>query len=123
MHGISNLLKKIESPKVSFHLPCYVEPLANAFVSHPPCSKRPNRQKSKRLGSGYQRFLDLEAKEEVSSSNSASSNESTDSYSYFRFEIFHQSNDTAPSAVLNLVIDFLQFTELFLSEHSFKYFP
>lgn len=63
--------------RASFRLPCYIEPLAKAFLAEPPRSSRDVNLKSGRYGFGVHRFLDLDAKE-LSSSDSASSSESLD---------------------------------------------
>lgn len=76
MRGIINLLHEIESPEESFRLPSYIEPIADAFAAEPPQHSHEVKSKSRKYGFGVHRFLDLEAAEEISYSDSASSSES-----------------------------------------------
>ena len=71
-------MEDIKSPDDSFVLPCYIQPLAHAFVEEPPESSSGIQSKSRRVGFGVHRFLDLDAKVGFSSGSSPSSSDSSD---------------------------------------------
>ena len=64
------------SPEDSYSLPCYIQPLADAFAPDP--DSNASRVKSRKVSFGVHKFFDLEATEEISCSDSASSSEFSD---------------------------------------------
>lgn len=73
--GLCHLLKGMTSPNESFDLPCYIQPLADALVAHPPRSYSATTSRSRKSRFGVHMYLDLVASEGISSSTSASSSE------------------------------------------------